>query len=135
MANRSYVRNTMSLEKNPIALYALVAIGGTGAPTLNATKSLGIYSMTRTGVGAYSMKLGLNAQSVDTYQRLISAHAVSVDSSAPSWLGMYVTADNSANASAPAVNIQFLDAAGAAVDPASGESLRIKLELSNSTAV
>lgn len=133
--NRSTVRNTASLEKAPVALYLRAAIGATGAPTLNTLNSLGIYSITRTAAGAYTIKFGQSAQSVDTYQRMIAMSAVSVFATAPSWASVQVVADNSANATTPAINIQFRDVAGAAVDPASGENLRIKIELSNSTAV
>lgn len=135
MANRSYVRNTMSLEKNPVALYLRVSIGASGAPTLVVPKCLGVYSMVRTGAGAYTISLGLSSTSVDTYQRLIAMSSSDVSATAPAELGVYVVADNSATLAAPNVQIQYVDAAGAAVDPASGSILLIKLEFSNSTAV
>lgn len=131
MANRRNTRNVQSLEKAPVCLYMRFAVGATGAPTLNAAQSKGILSMSRTGVGAYTINLGGPA-GVDTYQRLMEADYISVFS-APLSLGMFIVADNSANA-APNVRVQFQDAAGAAVELASGEDIRMTLVLSNTTA-
>jgi hypothetical protein len=125
----------MSLEKNPVALYANVSIGASGAPTLTPKKCLGIVSMVRTGAGAYTINLGLSASSVDTYQRLLDLDVNSINATAPAWASVYVVQDNSANLSAPNVKIQLLSAAGSAVDPSSGEVLLINLVLSNSTAI
>lgn len=128
----------MSLEKNPVCLYARVSIGASGAPTLQVgppSKCLGIYSMTRTGAGAYTIGLGLSSTSVDTYQRLMSAHAVSLDTADPSWAMMTITADNSAVLSVPDIRIKFFDFAGAAVDPASGSVLLLKFEFSNTSVI
>lgn len=133
--NRTTVRNTASLEKAPVAIYARVSIGSTGAPTLVSKKCLGIYAMTRTGAGAYTLSLGLSASSVDTYQRLLSLVSTSLNATAPAEFAVYVVQDQSATASTPNVKIQYVDAAGAAVDPASGEILLIKLEFSNTTAI
>lgn len=135
MANRNYRRNTMSLEPNPVALYANVSIGASGVATLNIPKCSGIYAMTRTGAGAYTISLGLSSTSVDTYQRVINMVISSLKSTAPASFSFYIVADNSANKVTPSVQIQCSDASGAAVDPSSGTVLLIKIELSNSTAV
>lgn len=134
MANRNYRRNQMSLEANPVALFARVAIGASGAPTMDAKKSLGIYSITRTATGAYTIKLGLNATSLDTYQRLMMLMA-SFISAASGIASVDVVADNSATLANPNVQILCLDAAGVAADPANGAVMLLKLELSNSTAI
>lgn len=133
--NRNTVRNTGTLEKAPVALYLNVTIGSTGAPTLNTPKCQGVYAMTRTGVGAYTIKLGLSATSLDTYQRLLNLIVATLKSTAPANFGVYIVADNSATATAPTVLIQLVDAAGAAVEASSGTVLLIKMELSNTTAV
>lgn len=140
MANRSYVRNQMSLVRNPVSLYAKVSIGAVGAPTLQIlpapNKCMGIYSMVRTGAGAYTVNLGLSSTSVDTYQYLLSAHAITLDGTNPStWACMQVVQDNSATISVPNLHIEFLDFAGAPVDPASGSVILLKLELSNSSVM
>lgn len=133
MANRYMVRNYMSLEKAPVALYVRVAIGATGAPTLNALQSQGVLSISRTGVGAYTINFG-SAVGVDTYQRLMAFSYCSVAASGQATAACNIVADNSAVLATPGINIQFVDFAGAAVDPASGENLRIEIVLSNSTA-
>lgn len=140
MANRTYVRNTMSLVRNPVALYAKVSIGAVGAPTLQIlpapNKCMGIYSMTRTGAGAYTVSLGLSSTSVDTFQYLLSAHAIALDGTNPSsWACMQIVQDNSSNQAAPNLHIEFLDFAGAPVDPESGSVLLLKFELSNSSVM
>lgn len=136
--NRSTVRNVQAMEKAPVALYLKVSIGASGAPTLVSsppTRCLGVYSMVRTAAGAYTIKFGLNASTLDTYQRLLYASYVDLKSTAPAEASMYVVADNSALISNPNIQIQFLDVAGAAVDPSSGSVLLIKIELSNTTAI
>lgn len=136
--NRSTVRNTASLERAPVCLYAKVSIGAAGAPTLQISPKnlcLGIYSMVRTGAGAYTINLGLSSTSVDTYQRLLWMGFADLKSTAPAEQSIYVVADNSANLTSPNVQVQFLDPAGAAVDPSSGSVLLLKLELSNTTAI
>lgn len=136
--NRTTVKNHASLERAVVALYLKVSIGSTGAPTLVSSppsRCLGVYSMTRTGAGAYTIKFGLNSTTLDTYQRLLYAGFVDLKSTAPAESDMYVVADNSALLTNPNIQIQFVDVAGAAVDPSSGSVLLIKIELSNTTAI
>jgi hypothetical protein len=135
--NRSTVRNTASLERAPVCLYMNVAIGATGAPTLNNSPknlNLGIVSMVRTGVGAYTINLGLSATSVDTYQRLLIIDHVLLSATDTSSDNLVVVADNSANLTAPNVQIAFFNS-GSAVEIPSGSTLLLKLELSNTTAI
>lgn len=56
MANRNWVAEKGGLEKGRIALFLKVPIGATGAVGTLATKK-GITSVTRTGVGAYTIVL------------------------------------------------------------------------------
>ena len=134
MANRYMVRNYMTLEKGPVALYLKATIGAVGAPTISAINSKGFISIVRTGVGAYTLNLG-SAVGVDTYQRLLMAMHVCIGASSTA-VSMVVVQDNSANLAAPNVKVQFESATGAApVELGNGEILLVKLDLSNSTAV
>ena len=134
MANRLMTRNYMTLEKGPVALYTRATIGAVGAPTLVPLSSKGVYNITRTGVGAYDVKFGLSATAVDTYQRLMAAKHVVIFATSTA-ANMVVTADSSAVAAAPKINIQFLDYAGVAVELGVGAVLCLEIILSNSTAV
>lgn len=130
MANRLMGRNIMSLEKAPVVLFAKVTIGGTGSPTLSASQSLGISAITRSAAGKYLVKFGGPA-GVDSYQRLMSANVVPLVATTSAINGFSIVADNSASA-VPHVIIQCVSgSAPAAADPASGEVLLMKFELSN----
>lgn len=134
MANRLNVRNFQTLEKGPVALYLRAAIGATGAPTINAAQSKGFYAITRTGVGAYTIKLGLSASKVDTYLRLMSLQHVIVGASSTA-VGVVVVADNSAVGAAPTILVQFVSAPATPVELGSGEDLRISMVFSNSSGM
>jgi hypothetical protein len=131
MANRYMVRNMMSLEKAPVVLYGNIAIGATGAPTINALKSLGISSISRSSAGKYVLVLGGPAGK-DSYQRLLQAQVNFLVSTTSAVCSVSVAVDNSAGTT-PSITIQCVDFAGAAVDPASGEVMLVKLELDNSS--
>jgi len=125
-----------SLEKAPVVLFGNISIGASGAPTINAVKSQGILSVTRTAAGAYTLALGGPA-GIDTYQRLVSASFsfIGASAAASTVCSVSITADSSANATAPSVAIICSDFAGAAVDPASGEVMLPQLTFSNTTAI
>lgn len=124
-------RNTQTLEKAPVTLYGNVTISGTaGAPTLNALKSLGIKSISRTGTGKYAMTLG-GPVGVDTYNRLLDIDITSLVSTTSAFTGYNVVSD--ASATTGIVTVQLVSAAGAAVDPANGEVLLIAMDLSNTS--
>jgi hypothetical protein len=128
MANRSFVRNTSTLEKAPVRLFARVTFGSSGAPTLDKAKSKGVKSISRTSAGLYVITLQ------DSYQRLLNMKHLFLNATAPAAPGMYLVTDATSTNSAPAVTVQF-NAAGTATDPGSGEEVRLTFELSNSTAV
>jgi hypothetical protein len=48
--NRLYNQFFLSLERGKAVLFGKVAIGATGAPTINAVKSKGIASVSRTSI-------------------------------------------------------------------------------------
>lgn len=135
MANRSFAPFSWSLEKNPATLYAKVAIGGTGAPTLDGINSKGIRSITRLSAGKYSILFGVSssiAPRTDTYKAIFMAKCRVKNVTAPAAPYMYVISQDVLNG---ALVVQFLAANGtSATDPGSGEELWLKFALKTSTA-
>jgi hypothetical protein len=130
MSNRLMVRNYQTLEKGPVGIFARFTVGATGAPTLVAKNSKGVASITRTGVGAYTLNLG-TAATADTYQICLAMNYISVYAT-PASINGYVVQDNSASGN---IKVQFVSAAGTAVELANGEDIRIEFVFSNSTAL
>ena len=56
MANRSFQR-LQALDKEIKIVHGQFAVGGSGAPTLSASKSVGVKSITRNSAGDYSFQL------------------------------------------------------------------------------
>jgi hypothetical protein len=133
MANRFFNQFSMSLEKNPVTLWAKVAIGATGAPTLDAVNSKGVKSISRTSAGLYVLTLGTGS-ATDIYNRIFFAsHRFFLAAGAPAAPLMHVKAQ--AVATNGTVTVQFLAPDGTtATDPASGEELWLEFKLKNSTA-
>lgn len=144
MANRNFSPLSGTLEKQVITLYATVAIGGTGAPTLRSVtadgKTLanagtggfrGIKSIARNSAGQYKVVLQ------DTYYRLLACWVgfqVDAAPAAPTTHTMSTGTDVT-SASSPQITVQCRSSAGAATDPASGEVMVLEIELANSGAL
>lgn len=143
MANRYFTQHSYSLEKAPVRLFATVAIGATGAPTLQAYDGKGnasaagaagykgIKSVARSNTGLYNITLQ------DSYVRLLGLDAQFFNTAASAALGGFWvnrTNTNVQSATAPVVQVQFINAAGAAVELGSGEQLQFEIVLSNSSA-
>lgn len=127
MANRYMNQFAHSLEQSKVFLFGKVAIGASGAPTLDATNSKGIASIARNSAGKYTITLS------DVYNRFFNAHvSLVVGTGTPAAPLCFVISETVATTKT--VVIQFLDATGVAADPASGESLRITLVLKNTSA-
>lgn len=126
MANRLFNQFRLALEKQVVDLYMEAAIGASGAPTLNVQNSKGIASITRNSAGKYTIVLQ------DSYQRMLmcmkSVSNVSGIEAAPD-MGVL----DSTDIPNKSLVIQ-LSAAGVATDPASGDTLKLQISLSNSTA-
>jgi len=127
--NRRYNQFALALEPRVVTLYARVAIGASGAPTLNVAGSKGVASITRNSAGLYTVVLqdryaspGLLA--FDCKQILASGGAGE--------MGPIIRADNSA-AAARSVQFVCLSDAGAAEDPVDGATLLLKFELKASS--
>lgn len=137
MANRYFTQFPKTLEKEVVMLFARVSFGAAGAPTLDATNSKGIVSVTRNGAGVFTVVLGTKVGMLDVYPRLLGAQVVfnTVGTgNAPAAPLLEVSADAVATAGSASLQLTFRNAAGTATDPASGEVALIELKLKNSTA-
>lgn len=126
MANRNFNRY-QALTKEVKALFAQVAIGASGAPTLSAAKSLGVASIVRNSAGNYTITLS------DKYMDLLQVSiSRELAAGSPAALGGFVVRSQ-AVASAKTIVVEFVDATGAAADPANGTTLRLKIDVKNSS--
>lgn len=119
IANRNFNRR-QALEKEVKDLYAAVAIGATGAPTL--TSKVGIASIARTSAGLYRLTLE------DKYVSLKNFAVALVAASAEDLI-FQVKAEAVAGA-VPYIDFLCL-ASAVATDPASGDVLLVKIEVKN----
>lgn len=121
MASRNFNRS-QSLEKEVKTLYADVAIGATGAPTL--TKGLGVASVARDGAGEYTLTLE------DKYVRLMHVSFIHLDADAQDLLFQLNSEDVDGDKT---ITFETLTA-DAETDPAQGSRLLIRIDLKNSTS-
>ena len=73
MANRSFQR-LQALDKEIKVIHGQFAVGTTGAPTLSASKSVGVQSVTRNSAGDYSIVLGTPSGAVDKYSHFFGGY-------------------------------------------------------------
>jgi len=122
MANRNFNR-FQALEKEVKSLYAEVAIGASGAPTL--TKGLGIESISRTSTGLYVITLQ------DKYNRLMHANVSILSASAQDAVSQLQAETVASNRTITFRTQKGSDAT--VVDPTSGSVLHIKIDVKNSS--
>jgi hypothetical protein len=141
MANRFVTPASMAtFEKLTKVVFAKVAFGATGAPTLNVVQSKGVISITRASAGRYVITFGSSSNGAllkDTYvKRLDFGYHFDTTgtSAAPAAPLCYVAADATATANTCTITIQFTVAAGTATDPASGEIAYLAFAFGDSTA-
>jgi hypothetical protein len=128
MANRFWKRDRAGLEQGVVDLYASVAIGATGAPTLSAANSKGVASIARNSAGKYTLTLQ------DQYNRILALQtAIKLASGAPSATSSVQAVLRSDSVSSKSVVIEFVDSTGAAVEVVSGATLLVHLQLKNSS--
>lgn len=134
--NRYLNQFRQQFENKVVDVYARVAIGGTGAPTLSAVNSKGVLSVTRDGLGLYTFVFGTSAAlPKDTYVKLLGVTPVfQSGSSAPAAPLMNIVANSLSIAGVCSLQVQFRSVAAAAADPASGEILFIDFCMGDSTA-
>jgi hypothetical protein len=122
MADR-YFNNKQTLEKQIKTLFAKVAIGATGAPTI--VDGVGIASIARNGAGDYTITLQ------DTYNALKFLSVIHFRDTAQD-LNFQLHSE----AVFTAKTVRFLCLTGATpTDPANGQTLLIQIDLKNTSVV
>ena len=122
MANRNFHR-VQSLSREAKILHAKVAIGATGAPTLDSNASVGVASISRDSAGVYIITLD------DKYNSLLG-FKVMQQAAAAEDLTFQIESEDVDGAK----TIQFqCKAAAVETDPSDGSSLFIEIVLKNSS--
>ncbi len=122
MANRNFQRR-QALESEVKDIYAKVTVGSSGAPTL--VSPVGVASIARNSAGNYTITLQ------DKYSSL-KFFRVSFKASSAQDMNVQIIAEDVA--AAKTVNFVCLTGASA-TDPASGQTMLIKLELKNTSVI
>lgn len=137
MANRYNTQFQLTREKQVTSIYAKVTFGVSGAPTLSASNSKGILSVTRNSAGTYTFVFGSGSGvslQKDSYVKFLSGTVIyNSGAAAPAAPAMYIKADNTATTSSASLQV-VLNAAGTATDPASGEIGYFRFIFGDSTA-
>lgn len=134
----------MSPERTVVDIFARITFGATGAPTLVASQSKGILSVTRNSAGKYTIVFGRAAGSLDTFPKLLMIKhlfdASGNSGASPAAPNMVLLNDSSATAGTASIQIEFTgptaggNTAQIATDPASGEAVDLEFSFRNSTA-
>jgi hypothetical protein len=122
-----------SMHKDPVMLDVTIPIGASGA--VGTIKGACIKSVTRLSAGKYKIAFD-TSPSITNFARLIFASAAAESASGGLSGVLAIEIQNApstsvASATAPSLTIQCLDAAGAAVDPANGSSIKVLMILAN----
>jgi hypothetical protein len=129
MAHRNFTQFHYALERMPVELYAQVAIGATGTPTLSVANSKGIASMVRNSTGNYTITLQ------DGYNRLMLADCLIQNATgipAGVSMGLVTTGSDVTTSGGGTLKVQF-STGGSATELASGDTLYLNIVLSNSS--
>lgn len=126
MANRYMQQFSYSFVPMKSEIFAQVAIGASGAPTLSAVNSKGVASISRNSAGDYSVTLS------DTWYQFLGLSVVAKNSTGiPAAPDVGVKSETVASTKI----VRFVcSAAGVATDPANGDTLFIHFDLKNSSA-
>ena len=120
MASRTFHRQ-QSLTREVKTLHGKFAVGASGAPTLDATLSMGIESVTRDSAGVYIITLE------DRYNDLLDFHPT-LEAAAAEDLTFQVESETVNTTK----TITFqCKAAAVETDPSNGSTIRFKIELKN----
>lgn len=133
MSNRYMNQYKYSFEKGVTYLYFNIAIGASGAPTLNKAGSKGIASVVRNSAGNYTITLqDAYYGFLDFTSREILASGAPVVASGPIIRSQAVT-----NSAAPTLVIQYFDAAtsATATDPDNGATLIGTITVKNHSSI
>lgn len=143
MANRLMANRQYTFERDVKTVFAHVTIGATGAPTLDGPNSLGVLSITRNGVGDYTVVFGTQVNGVnalDTYVQFLDAQCVIKNAAGiPLVEGFGVKAVNVSDPAQASIRVQFFHAAvttnvNTAAEVTSGDELFLSFVFSDSTA-
>ena len=135
MANRSFQR-LQALDKEIKIIHGQFAVGASGAPTLSASKSVGVKSVTRNSAGDYSIVLGTPSGDSDLYSHFFGGYfdiqkSTAIGSTAG---GMAFQLKGAPTVSTNGtVNFIALDKDGAAAEIGSGETVHFMIVLKNSS--
>ena len=135
MANRSFQR-LQALDKEIKIIHGQFAVGGSGAPTLSASKSVGVKSVARNSAGDYTLVLGVQGGSADTYSDFFGGYFDIQKSTA---IGSTAGGVSFQLKGAPTVstngtiNFIALNSSGAAAEIGSGETVHFMFVLKNSS--
>ena len=130
MANRNFEKTLNSLNKGLTFIEGNAVIGSAGA--VGTVKGSGVTSVTRTGTGAYTIKLQ------DKYSRYLGGHTGFINASTGSGIASVEVASLTVNdevADGTGIKIQCYDYTGVAADPASASVMGFYCWLRNSTIV
>ena len=134
MANRSFQR-LQALDKQIKVIHGQFAVGASGAPTLSASKSVGVKSVTRNSAGDYSIVLGTPSGDSDLYSHFFGGYFDIQKSTALGGTsgGMAFQLKGAPTVSTDGtVNFIALDKDGAAAEIGSGEVVHFMFILKNS---
>jgi|TARA_Y100000004_G_C8743501_1_gene339378 hypothetical protein len=134
MANRSFQR-LQALDKQIKIIHGQFDVGTTGAPTLSASKSVGVQSVTRNSAGDYSIVLGTPSGAVDKYSHFFGGYFDIQKSTALGGTsgGMAFQLKGAPTVSTDGtINFIALDKDGAAAEIGNGETVHFMFILKNS---
>jgi len=134
MASRNFNR-IQALDKEIKVLFGQAAIGGSGAATLNESRSGGIKSISRTAAGEYDITLGVAGGDSDLYPALVFFDAILLDAAAIAANGGLSFQIEAETVSTDGVIKVFaLNSSGAITEIRSGDVLKFVVVLKNSNA-
>lgn len=125
MANRIFY-DIQGLQRELKILVAEVAIGATGAPTLNVAGSKGVASISRAGAGDYDVVLD------DKYSEVVFFAANIFDPASEDIRGQLAVRD--ADATGGGTFSFFTNTGGTATDPSNGATLQLLIICRNTAA-
>ena len=134
MANRSFQR-LQALDKEIKIIHGQFAVGSTGAPTLSASKSVGVKSIARNSAGVYTLVLGTVGGATDKYSHFFGGYfdiqkGTAIGSTAGG-LGFQIKGAPTVSTNGT-INFIALNASGAAAEIGSGETVHFMFVLKNS---
>ena len=135
MANRSFQR-LQALDKEIKIIHGQFAVGGSGAPTLSASKSVGVKSVTRNSAGDYTLVLGVPSGDTDKYSHFFGMYFDIQKSTALGGTtgGMAFQLKGAPTVSTNGtINFIALDKDGSAAEIGNGETVHFMIIVKNSS--